>query len=115
MKGTALIYRPAAVEPEIRELSAPPSLELLQGAVGGYIEAVPHWDRVNFEDAMHRCVAFCNEDGKGMGLPLNIPATQLWHAALPPPGLIGRDGQMADVLVGAVIVVFGDAEFMEEL
>lgn len=115
MKGTALIYHPAATEPEIRELSAPPSLELLQGAVGGYIETVPHWDRVNFEDAMHRCVVFCNEDGKRMGLPLNIPATRLWHAALPSPGLIGPDGQMVDVLVGAVIVVFGDDELMEEL
>jgi hypothetical protein len=32
------------------------------------------------------CVAFCNEDGKRLDLPVNWLATGLWHAALVPAG-----------------------------
>ena len=58
-------------------------------------------------------MAFCDEDGKGRrNLPLNRMATFAWDAAM------RRDhgcGCAPDYLVGNVVVVFGDREFMEAL
>lgn len=117
MKGTALIYDPTHKNgpKEVHELDAPAKLELLQGAVGGHIEAVPGWNTVEHDGLTRECVAFCNEEGKLMSLPLNVQATFLWHRALPPPGLMKPDGSTADVLVGTIIVLYGDAEFMDEI
>lgn len=115
MKGTALIYRPGTPEPEEKELTAHTGLlELLQGAVGGYLEAVPGFLSIPYHGVRQACVAFCNEDGKREPLPLNATATELWHQALAPPGL-RRGGGLTDWLVGPVVVVLGDREFMEEL
>jgi hypothetical protein len=63
-------------------------------------------------------VAFCDEDGKKKGLPVNKTATYLWETALrlvKHPGLMTYDGQVYDYLVGSIVVVSGDKEFMEEL
>lgn len=50
-----------------------PSLEDLQRAVGGgYIERIPSRDRDGWDDTY---TAYANEDGKGMGLPVNSAAT----------------------------------------
>lgn len=76
----------------------PPSLEQLQAAVGGYIEAVPHMAR--FEGRV--CQAFCDEEGKLTGKPLNDQATRAWYECL---GITDAD----DHLVGDVIVVAADS------
>ena len=60
-----------------------PSLKDLQDAVGGWIEAVPH-RHPDFS-------AFCNEEGKINGLPLNSVATNF-------------TGIHGDVLVGDVVI-----------
>jgi hypothetical protein len=78
----------------------------LQGAVWGYIETVPAFDTYRDEDGrLHACVALCNEEGKLKQLPVNERATILWR------------GQCAtsDTLVGDVVVLYGDAEFMRDL
>jgi hypothetical protein len=41
-----------------------PSLDFLQQAVGGYIEAVPGFDTIQQGDKVIPCVAFCGEQGK---------------------------------------------------
>ena len=59
----ALVF-PAGSEPYLTDLE--PRLTVLNELVGGYIEAIhgPGWH------------AYVNEEGKWMGLPVNLPATQ---------------------------------------
>jgi len=84
-----------------QEYMRPITLDELQAAVGGPIEMVPYFTRYKGE----RCFAFCNEEGKGMGLPPNKEATTLWYCQVVPE----------DILVGNVIIVQGDRAFMEAL
>ena len=80
--------------------------------VGGYIEAVPQWTtNLHNDGTLYDAVAICNEDGKGLGLPINRLATARWAQAIPMPlsDLIQRD-----VLVGTVGLLFGDLEFMDD-
>jgi hypothetical protein len=76
--------------------------------VGGYIEKVPGFDVVSLDGENHDCFALCNEEGKLRGLPRNDAATQAWWFAVAP-------NVLRDVLVGNVIVLYGDDEFMEAL
>lgn len=94
--------------PELEYLDAPPTFETLQAKVGGYIEAVPHWYSIPQDNGPPApCAAFCNEEGKLNGLPLNVTATALWH----------RDagGSTGDVLVGDVVLIWGDRELIDAL
>jgi hypothetical protein len=74
-----------------------PELKQLRDAVGGHIEALPYWD----EWQGRQCVAFCNEEGKLDNLPLNIPATMMWQAAMEP-------NKLDDVLCGNIIIISAD-------
>jgi hypothetical protein len=128
MKGTTLIYRPGGAAPEVATHTATPPLEFLQAAVGGWIEAVPDFASIEVDGAVFLCVAFCNEEGKLTEPPmlLNNRAMILWDRALRrltdddgkpvyPNGLLRPNGNPTDVLVGPIIVVTGDAEFMRSL
>ena len=115
MKGTMLIIAPNGVITRT-ELKTAEILESLQKAVGGYLEVVPHFHSIDYDGAVRKCVAMCNEEGKierPAILPHNDVATTLWAQALQ------RDhGVMApfpDYLVGNIVVLFGDREFMEAL
>lgn len=79
----------------------PIPLDFLTNAVGGYIETVPYFNQYEGE----ACVVFCNEEGKLKGLPINVEANKLWHAQV----------KISDVLVGDIIIISGDDEFMDEL
>lgn len=46
MRGEALIFRPGATAPERTAFGESASLEFLQAAVGGYIEAVPQFETI---------------------------------------------------------------------
>ena len=59
--------------------SGPPSLEILQREVGGYIEHI----RVHFLGKMRD--AYVDEDGHSKLLPLNLRATALWGGNLRGP------------------------------
>jgi hypothetical protein len=75
----------------------------LQAAIGGgYIETVPYLTRYEGKS----CVAFCDEEGKLKGQPVNDRATALW-----------RFGSIrgSDLLCGDVVVVQGDRDFMKEI
>ena len=92
-------------------LDKPPDLQTLKAGIGGgWLEAVPGWQTLTSRNPVP-CVAFCDEEGKLKGMPVNEIATLLWHAAL------DRDGikLMHDVLVGDVVLLTGDAAFMRSL
>jgi Domain of unknown function (DUF3846) len=103
MKGTITIFRPDAVISEQRKLDAPPGLEVLHELVGGYIERVPLWPKYEGQP----CVALCDEEGKLKNYPVNMAATQAWRRVAP--------AFTDDVLVGTVVVLTGDSEFMNAL
>lgn len=103
MKGEVIVIYPDKPT-ETRALTAPPELESLQRYVGGWIEKVPAFD--NYEGKM--CIVLCNEEGKLKQLPINVKATELWSKA-------NGGVRLGDVLVGTVLIITGDREFMEEL
>ena len=116
MHGCLLIFAasgPLFAPPELRELTAPPSLETMQGLVGGPIQIVPAFTTTSDNAA---CIAFCNEEGKVNDLPVNRRATLLWDAAVrrvsPDGSGIRRGNEFADFLVGTVVVMTGDAAFL---
>jgi len=126
MKGTTLIYRPGEAAPEAQTHTESPSLEFLQAVVGGYIEAVPDWGTIEIDGKVFPCVVYCNEEGKlTEGMLVNHRATILWDQALRrvvhdgkpayPNGLLRADGNPIDMLLGPIIVVTGDPEFMRSL
>ena len=112
MEGTVLIFHPWADIVERHILKTPPDLKYLQGCVGGNIETVPYFDSIEHNGVLHDCVAFCNETGKLDGLDLNEDATGLWETAVKRHR---PDGSLNDALCGSVVVLYGDAEFMDEL
>jgi len=104
MKGVLTIIPVGNAAVSSKELAAAPRLEDLQGGVGGDIEVVPLFTKYKGRP----CVAFCNEEGKLNGLPVNQVATAFWYAQ--EPRFIGRD-----ILVGPVVIITGDRELMREL
>jgi hypothetical protein len=110
------------VRGERREITKAPTAAEINEIVGGYIEAVPGFTSVDIDgEGAVPCVAFCNEDGKRLGLATNRLATVMWNAALVRaghPGLLRpreEGGGLADYLVGTIVVVRGDRELMEAL
>jgi len=107
MKGYAHVYQPGEPAPLVVPFNAAPSLQFVQKHVGGYIEPVPFFITYRGQ----RCVAFCDEHGKRKGLAVNEAANALWAmCAVPSPFALA-----GDVLVGPVVVLFGDKEFMASL
>lgn len=100
-------------------------LEKMKAAIGGgYIEKIPGFDTIIVDKVKHKCVALCDEDGKRKEMPINPVATELWddalkrrgHPGLAPllPGMALAFG-LADFLVGPVVVLYGDAQFLRAL
>jgi hypothetical protein len=85
-------------------LTGSPTLEQLQTAVGGHIEVVPYFTKFNGE----QCVAFCNEEGKLVGLPANRLAQMFWERA------VGRRIS-GDYLVGSIAIITGDDALLSSL
>jgi len=111
MRGTMTVIEPESVS--VTHLTAAPDLEVLQSAVGGWIEQVPGFTSFLDVETKQRvaCVAFCNEEGKLKGLPFNGLATLAWISAIHADAFT----VYPDNLVGAVVVLTGDAEFMGAL
>jgi hypothetical protein len=126
MRGTALVYRPGSPLPEVTEFTESPEMEFLRACVQGWLELVPSFDSIEYGDKVRRCVVFCNEEGKLDRLAFNQHATLLWDRAmrraldddsrpLYPNGLRAPNGGLADVLVGPVLVLVGDQQFIDSL
>jgi hypothetical protein len=86
-----------------------PSLEFFRAAVGGYIEVVPYLSTLVRGGAVERCIAYCNEEGKLQGSPINMAAMVLWGDAQARAGV-----EVRDVLCGDVVIFWGDPEDMAE-
>lgn len=95
MKGIATVFRADGAVAQL-ELEAPLSLEQLQKLVGGYFQQVPHWHSYLHQ----RCIAFCNEDGRSLDLPINHRATKEWMRVAPE--------FESNLLFGLVVVITGD-------
>jgi hypothetical protein len=111
MKGTLLIYQPFVAKPEVGEFDAEPDFSILESIVGGHLEMVPGFFTIEYNGAVHRCVAFSDVNGKRKGLSLNRMATVLWDSALRREmgiGLIRQNGTRADHLVGPVAILFAN-------
>ena len=108
MRGTVIIIRTTEPAVETRHIEGPPQLAPIKdGLEGGYLEAVPGFTHIGYEGELHRCVAFVDEEGMRKGLPYNGLGTALWHA---------QGGTIyGDHIKGALVIVFGDDEWMAEL
>jgi len=110
-----LIIRPADAHPQPRQFDGPVSLALaLALMIKGPVEEVPGFTSIFRQGVIRKCTAYCAENAKTNGLPVNSTATALWHAALKRQGLergLRRaDGSIADWLAGDVVVVLGEPQ-----
>ena len=109
MNGAALIFNPDDPLPNVvgstnwRDFN----LAFLQKAVGGYIEAIPYFNDINVAGEVVPCVAYCNEEGKLRNLSPNMSATSLWGLSLARQRRVPHD-----ILLGPVVIIIGDAEFL---
>ena len=103
------------------EITAPPTIEELRKIIGDYIGTVHGFTSIDIygDGVAMPCVAFCNEDGKRLDLPVNWLATGLWHDALVRKGsrfgLLAEGGGYEDYLVGVIVVISGNSKLMDEL
>jgi hypothetical protein len=77
-------------------------LDDLQKAVGGYIETTPYVE--TYEDK--RVSRSATKKGKLNDLAFDLPATVPWYKVL------RSDQRYRDQLVGPIIVLIGDSEFL---
>jgi hypothetical protein len=103
------------------EITAPPTIEELRKIIGDYIGIVHGFTSIDVYGDGHAmpCVAFCNEDGKRLDLPVNWLATGMWHDALVRKGsrfgVLAEGGGYQDYLVGVIVVISGNSRLMDEL
>lgn len=90
-----------------RAYDSVPPLKDLQAAVGGLITGVPHFETYQGKP----CVVFANDEGLLEGLPLNYRGTALWRAFFPNDPATRRELG----LVGDVVILTGDDEFLAEI
>lgn len=92
MKGHTIIIKVDGTLEE-KDWDHMPPLDYYRQAVGGHIDTVPYWPKG---------VAFCHGEGKLLGFETNVAAQLIW-------------GHQFDVLVGNIIQITGDDEFMRQL
>ena len=102
-KNYFVLIKPGPESIFVEELTAIPSLEKLQEGVGGSIEIIPHFKTI----LSRSCVAFCNEEGKLNGLPLNQAANMLWRS--------NAGHALHDFLCGPVVIIVGSPSFLARL
>jgi hypothetical protein len=124
MKGTMITIAPDSalatepVDPAVARDVARMLAKMKVGIGGGWLEKVPGFNSITIGKEKHDSVALCDEDGKIKQMSFNQKATMMWHEALRAqghPGLCTPDGRLADYLVGTIVVLYGDQEFMEAL
>lgn len=89
---------------QYKKLAGIPTLDELHTAIEGPLELVPLLTKLG----RSRCIAFCDEDGKRKGLPLNAAAQALWRLA------IGRP-ITEDHLVGPITIVVASQSFLDRM
>lgn len=106
MKGQMIVITPESTPATVakHQLTSAPELQELKKHVGGYIELVPGFSLFVTNEGIHPCIAYCNEDGRSMGLPLNQTASEMW-----------ADNDPRYPLMGTIVILIGDQEFMNSL
>lgn len=109
MKGQIIIITPDNTEATVerRDVTAAPKLAELQELVGGYIELAPMLNHFMTPQGLEPYVAFWNEDGRMLKLPRTNMATAIWSYSVPE--------LRSQPIVGNVVVLMGDDEFMDSL
>ena len=103
------------------EITTPPTIEELRKIIGDYIGTVHGFTSIDIygDGVAMPCIAFCNEDGKRLDLPVNWLATGMWHDALVRKGsrfgVLAEGGGYEDYLVGVIVVISGNSKLMDEL
>lgn len=107
MKGQMYVIKPTGDERDIEVIDCekPPGLAALQEAVGGYIEFIPWMNQFVTKDGPKPCVTYCNEEGRIVGLPVNRIANEM---------SIDPSTQVYPLL-GTIVILTGDDEFMADL
>jgi hypothetical protein len=133
MNGIVLTYYPLQSDVAVMEMDRPLTPEMLRAAVGcPYPQRVPYFDTIEYNGAIHDCIAFVPfldaefpPPQSDLDQPLNEVALGLWDAAFrrskhPDPiiaHLISKGRRVDDVssgpIYGPVLVVFGDKEFVQ--
>lgn len=115
MQGTLHII-PANPDATARKvhLDRPITQKEIQDAVGGPIGFISNFDTVNQEGTISLCYAFCDEQARHRKRPQNRKATTMWSQALVRRFGAGQ-AELPEVLLGSVVVITGDSEFMEAL
>jgi hypothetical protein len=109
VKGTLLLYRPGARQPEVSDFDREPSLDRVERTIGGRSETVAGFQSIEHRGTIYRCVALAERDAKTKNAPLNVAATLSWDAALRRDfgvTLLRAAGPRADALFGSVAVLF---------
>jgi hypothetical protein len=112
-----LIYNPNEKLAMIKPIASPPEVEDIRTILSGPLQLVPNFNNVLYGDKTQTCIAYVNENGKLTNAAFNQAATAEWERALnrQSQSLRRNDGVIVDYLVGPVVVLFGDDEFMKEL
>ena len=100
MIGQAIVIRADASAPQklsFDRMDERSFAAWLNQCVGGYFETVGGVERA----LGLRAVAFANEDGMRLELPPNVLATSMLH--------------QHQMLLGTIVIVYGDDEFMDAL
>lgn len=100
--------------PRVIPLERPVTQEEIQDAVGGPIGFIANFDTITQDGTVSLCYAFCDEQARYRERPLNRAATTLWSQALVRRFGAGQ-AELPEVLLGSVVVITGDSEFMEAL
>ena len=98
-----MAYQVTVIEPDGRSTvealdKVPDNKWIKRRLEGGWLEVIPHFEQYGARP----CVAFCDEEGKLKGLPLNPKATYAWYTCLAPEPF------RPDQLHGPIVIVTAD-------
>jgi hypothetical protein len=100
--------------PRVIRLERPVTEKEIQDAVGGPVGFIANFDTVTQDGTISLCYAFCDEQARHRARPQNRQATTLWSQALVRRFGAGQ-AELPEVLLGSVVVITGDSEFLEAL
>ena len=84
--------------------------------VGGKVKVIPSFDTISYDGKVQLCYAFCDRDGEYRELPPNLLASYLWvQALIRRYGLHYDHAVPEDVILGSLVILAGDSEFLEAL
>lgn len=114
MIGSSIIIKPNRPM-EFRSYTGSVEEGHFNDIIDGLLAPIPHFDSwIDASGALRPCVAYADEEAQLKGLDVNHIASAYWTYSILSRRLTPRtDG--THLLLGPVVIVFGDADFMEAL